>query len=87
VSPVEHWQIGPSWPKAENPFCTFMVQFNKACAACLRAQQQTCNDPKTCEAHTVMCFAGLCETSVPLRLGENLVGFLKTGGVLFNRPP
>ena len=33
-----------------------------------------------------MCFAGLCETSVPLRIGENLIGFLKTGEVMLNRP-
>jgi len=51
-----------------------------------RENQQTCDDPKTSEPHTVMCFGGLCETSVPLRLGENLIGFLKTGGVLLNRP-
>ena len=33
-----------------------------------------------------MCFAGLCETSVPLRVGENLIGFLKTGEVMLKRP-
>ena len=62
-----------------------MAQSNKACAACLRAQQQTC-DPAARGARTVMCFAGLCETSVPLRVGENLIGFLKTGEVMLNRP-
>lgn len=36
--------------------------------------------------HAVVCFAGVCGTSVPLRVDENLVGFLKTDAVLFNRP-
>jgi YesN/AraC family two-component response regulator len=33
-----------------------------------------------------MCFAGLCESSVPLRAGENLLGFLQTGGVMPQKP-
>ena len=80
LSPVENGR------KRKNPFCAIVAQSKMACAACLRPQQQICDDPKVCESHTVMCFAGLVETSVPLRLGENLIGFLKTGGVLFNGP-
>jgi AraC-like DNA-binding protein len=85
LSTVEHWQLAHHGRRHENPFCAMMVHSNKACAACLRAQQQTC-DPKACGPRTVMCFAGLCETSVPLRVGENLVGFLKTGEVMLDRP-
>jgi AraC-like DNA-binding protein/ligand-binding sensor protein len=85
LSPVEHWQLAHHGRRHENPFCAIMAQYNKACAACLRAQQQTC-DPAACEPCTAMCFAGLYETSVPLRVGENLIGFLKTGEVMLNRP-
>jgi ligand-binding sensor protein len=81
LSSVEHWQLAHHDQKHENPFCALVAQFNKA-----RTQQQTCDDPKTSEPHTVKGFGGLCETSVPLRLGENLIGFLRTGGVLFNGP-
>ena len=81
LSSVEHRQLAHHDQKHENPFCALVAQFNKA-----RTQQQTYDDPKTSEPHTVKGFGGLCETSVPLRLGENLIGFLKTGGVLFNRP-
>ena len=85
LSPIEHWQLAHHGRRHENPFCAIMAQSNKACAACLRAQQRTC-DPAACEPRTVMCFAGLYETSVPLRVGENLIGFLKTGEVMLNRP-
>jgi AraC-like DNA-binding protein len=85
LSPVENWQLAHHGRKHENPFCAKMVQSNKACAACLRAQQET-SDPTACQARTVLCFAGLCETSVPLRVGNNLIGFLKTGEVMLTRP-
>lgn len=85
LSPVENWQLAHHGQKHENPFCAKMVQCNRACAACLRAQQQT-TDLATTEPRTVLCFAGLCETSVPLRVGNSLIGFLKTGEVMLNRP-
>ena len=85
LSPVENWHLAHHGRKHENPFCAQMVQCNKACAACLRAQQQT-SDAAASEPRTVLCFAGLCETSVPLRVGNNLIGFLKTGEVMLSRP-
>jgi AraC-like DNA-binding protein len=36
--------------------------------------------------HTAVCYAGLCETVVPLRLGNRLVGFLGTGQVFLRKP-
>jgi AraC-like DNA-binding protein/ligand-binding sensor protein len=85
LSPVEYWQLAHHGRRQENPFCALMAQSNRACAACLRTQQQAC-DPAACRARTVMCFAGLYETSVPLRVGENLIGFLKTGEIMLKRP-
>ena len=38
-------------------------------------------DPRTFE-----CFAGLCETMVPVKAGNRLVAFLKTGQVMAKRP-
>jgi AraC-like DNA-binding protein/ligand-binding sensor protein len=85
LCPVENWQLAHHGSKHENPFCAKMVQSNKACAACLRAQQDP-SDPMACQPRTVRCFAGLCETSVPLRVGNDLIGFLKTGEVMLARP-
>jgi len=39
------------------------------------------NQPRTFE-----CFAGLCETLVPIHVGQRLVAFLQTGQVLVNPP-
>ena len=38
------------------------------------------------EAQTVTCQVGMCDTAVPVRLGERLIGFLQTGQV-FRRTP
>ena len=35
---------------------------------------------------TLKCFAGLCETAVPVRVAENVIAFLHTGQVLLQRP-
>lgn len=85
LRPVEHWQLAHRGRKHENPFCALMAQSNKSCAACLRTQQGI-SDPAMHETRSTICFAGLCETSVPLRVGENLVGFLQTGEVMLHPP-
>jgi AraC-like DNA-binding protein len=38
------------------------------------------------EPRTLKCFAGLCETAVPVRVGADVVAFLRTGLVLLQRP-
>jgi AraC-like DNA-binding protein len=38
------------------------------------------------EPKTLKCFAGLCETAVPVRVGENLVAWLETGQILVDHP-
>jgi YesN/AraC family two-component response regulator len=34
----------------------------------------------------VTCFAGLCDTAVPIKLGERTIGFLQTGEVGLKKP-
>lgn len=38
------------------------------------------------EARTIVCSAGLCETAVPVRLGDHLIGFLEIGQVFHHKP-
>jgi AraC-like DNA-binding protein len=57
-----------------------MAACSPACAACLAAQAKSASAASH-EPHTTLCFAGLCETSVPVRVGEHLIGFLQTGEV------
>jgi AraC-like DNA-binding protein len=71
--------------KRSNPFCALMAGSNKTCAACLQLQQQV-EDSAMTEASTMKCFAGLNESAVPVRVGENVIGHLQTGQVLLQAP-
>lgn len=71
--------------KLENPFCRSMSESNKGCAQCY-ALQCKLEDEAQYHPATLKCFAGMCETAVPVRVGENLIAFLHTGQVLLQRP-
>ena len=85
LRPVESWQLPHRGKRKENPFCALMAGTSRACAACLQVQQKLA-DSATHEAQTVTCPMGLCDTAVPVRLGERLIGFLQTGQVFRKKP-
>jgi AraC-like DNA-binding protein len=85
LRPREIWQLAHRGKKEENPFCILMAEHSRSCAACLDVQQKIAETPGD-GARTVTCFAGLCDTAVPIHLGEKLVGFLQTGQVLLKQP-
>ena len=85
LRPLESWQLAHHGKSAENPFCALMAEQNRACAACLEAQHQIAKSVG-CGPRTVKCFAGLCETGVPVSVGEEVVGFLQTGEVFLKKP-
>ncbi len=69
----------------ENPFCALMAQSNHSCAACLQLQRRVEEEARL-EPKTLKCFAGLCDSAVPVRVGDNLIAFLQTGQVLLHTP-
>ena len=71
--------------KQENPFCALMAKTNQPCAACYALQCRVEKEAQL-EAKTLQCFAGLCETAVPVRVGDKLIAFLQTGQILLHRP-
>ena len=71
--------------KQENPFCSIMAKTNQSCAACYALQHKLEKEAQLAPK-TMKCFAGLCETAVPVRVGENLIAFLQTGQILLQRP-
>jgi len=71
--------------KNVNPFCTFMASANGTCAACLRLQHEVENS-SSAGPRTLECYAGLSESAVPIRVGENVVAYLRTGQVMLRRP-
>ena len=85
LRPVEHWQLGMHGAANENPFCELMARSNRVCAACLEVQHELTQKVGD-RSHTVTCFAGLSDSAVPIRVGDQLIGFLQTGQVLFKQP-
>lgn len=74
------------YPKGQvNPFCALLVGTSPVCSACYSLQQEV-----ALKAHlgtqTLRCFAGLCESAVPVRVTEGLIAFLHTGQVLLHKP-
>lgn len=68
-----------------NEFCALMADLHPACDECLKLQKRLANVIGT-EPTTLTCFAGMCETAVPVRVGNELIAFLETGHV-FCHPP
>ena len=85
LRPIESFNLPHHGDPNENPFCALMAQSNQSCAACLQLQrkveEQACMEPKT-----LKCFAGLCDSAVPIRVGDNLIAFLQTGQILLHKP-
>ena len=71
--------------QGESPFCSLMGKTHKTCAACY-ALQQNLGQIAGLEAKTLTCFAGLCESAVPVRVGGDLIALLHTGQVLLQQP-
>ena len=71
--------------KQENPFCALLAKINQSCSACY-ALQRKLEEEAQFAPKTLKCFAGLCESAVPVRVGENVIAFLQTGQVLLQRP-
>src|SRR5215213_4695633 len=53
--------------KEENPFCAIMAGTKESCAQCY-ALQQKLEEEAQLAPKTLKCFAGLCETAVPVRV-------------------
>ena len=71
--------------KQENPFCAMMSKSDVSCAQCYALQCKV-EAAAQYQPKTLKCFAGMCETAVPVRVGENLIAFLHTGQILLQRP-
>src|SRR5436190_12704599 len=85
LRPVESWQLPHHGGRAENPFCAMMASRSRACAACLQVQQKL-SETARYEAGSETCQVGMCDTAVPVRLGDKLVGFLHTGQICRRKP-
>jgi AraC-like DNA-binding protein len=85
LRPVETWQLPHHGKRNEGPFCTLISQKSRACASCLSVQE-TLSTMAAQEPQTIGCPNGLCDTAVPVKLGDRLIGFLQTGQVFRKKP-
>jgi AraC-like DNA-binding protein/ligand-binding sensor protein len=81
LRPVESWQLPHHGKRHENPLCAMLAEKSKSCASCLQMQQKL-SESAQFAGTTVTCQLGLVDTAVPVRLGDQLIGFLQTGQVL-----
>lgn len=85
LRPVDYWQLEHQGKKHENPFCALLAERPKTLAVCLQAHQDMI-DHTGVLPHTVTCPFGLTETAIPLKLGGNVIGYLRIGQVLRHMP-
>jgi AraC-like DNA-binding protein len=85
LRPIESFDLPHHGDPKEAPFCALMAQSNHSCAACLQLQQQVEVQARD-QTMTLKCFAGLSDSAVPVRVGNNLIGFLQTGQILLHEP-
>ena len=85
LRPVEAFDLPHHGDPKEAPFCALMSKSNHSCAACLQLQRRVEEEARL-EPTTLKCFAGLCDSAVPVRVGDNLIAFLQTGQILLHAP-
>jgi AraC-like DNA-binding protein/ligand-binding sensor protein len=81
----EFWQLAHRGQANESPFCAMIAQTKCGCSAYLEAEQRAVVAAQDRSA-TIRCFANLCHTAVPIKLGERTVGFLLTGQIALELP-
>jgi AraC-like DNA-binding protein len=85
LRPIETFDLPHRGDPKENPLCALVAESNGSCAACLRHQRRVEEEAQV-QPRTLACFAGLVDSSVPVRVGENLIAFLQTGQILLHEP-
>ncbi len=69
-----------------SPFCEELNLCQSACAACVDTNRKLMKEAEVNGPSTCHCFAGLCATAVPVKMGASVIAYLKTGQV-FSRVP
>ncbi|MES2475460.1 MAG: helix-turn-helix domain-containing protein [Verrucomicrobiota bacterium] len=69
-----------------SPFCEALNLCKSACHACIDTNRRLMKESEVNGPTTCHCFAGLCATAVPVRMGASVIGFLKTGQVFSQTP-
>ncbi len=85
LRPLVYWQLAHQGRKNENVFCALLTENPKTLAVCLQAHEEMVRNTAD-RPHTVTCPYGLTETAVPVKLGDETIGYLRVGQVLRRAP-
>jgi len=85
IRPAKAYTNALQGKEGANPFCALMAQTNRGCANCLKMQKNL-EEKAGLEPASLHCFAGLCDSAVPIRVGDELIAFLQTGQILLHQP-
>ncbi len=81
----DSWSPAHHGKEDDDSFAAILTHFNKARAACLKAQSDASREPDSTN-RTVTWFAGLSESAVPVYVGDHILGFLETGEAMLQNP-
>src|SRR5437762_4928932 len=81
LRPLEYWQHEHHNKTNENRFCRMLAERPATLAVCLQSHAEIVQHTGI-TARTETCPFGLTETAVPVRLGQETIGFLRIGQVL-----
>jgi len=85
LRPLEYWQLAHHGKKHENPFCALLAERPATLSVCLKAHEEMIRHTHALP-HSVTCPFGLTETAVPVKVGQELIGFLRIGQVVRHAP-
>jgi len=85
IRPARSFENALRDTEGESPFCALLAQTNQGCATCLKMQRDL-EERAGMEPASLHCFAGLCDSAVPIRVGDELIAFLQTGQILLHQP-
>ena len=85
LRPVEYLKLPFQGKRKENRWCSLMAAQSQTCSACLLVQEKIAEGAMN-GATTVTCAYGLFETALPVKLGQETIGFLQTGQAMQRKP-
>jgi AraC-like DNA-binding protein len=85
LRPLEFWQLAHHGKKNENPFCALLAERPATLAVCLKAHDDMIKHTDGIP-HSITCPFGLTETAIPVKLGSEIIGYLRVGQVLRHAP-
>jgi len=85
IRPAKAFENALGYADGENPFCMLIAKTSAGCANCIKIQAEL-EQKAGMEPKSLHCFAGLCDSAVPIRVGGELIAFLQTGQILLHQP-